>query len=68
LEDMSLPLAFVDETGFTGQVDIQLIGKMSNLLEVRKQLLKYGLEIIETEREVDVLVIKEKETHQSIKF
>ena len=58
LEDMSLPLAFIDESGFTGQVDIQLIGKMSDLPEVRKQLLKYGLDIIETVREMEVLVIR----------
>jgi thiol-disulfide isomerase/thioredoxin len=60
LEDMSRPIAFIDETGYTGNADIQFNGDMRNLQNARKQLQQYGLDIIETEREVEVVVIKDK--------
>ncbi len=42
------------------KIDIQLTGNLKDIENVRKQLRKYGLDIIEVEREVEVLVIKDK--------
>lgn len=60
LEDMSKPIAFVDETGFTGNVDLQLSGNLHDLQNIRNQLKKYGLEVKEGMRKLEVLVIKAK--------
>ncbi|MES2329675.1 MAG: TlpA disulfide reductase family protein [Bacteroidota bacterium] len=64
LEDMTRPIAFIDETGFTGNVDIQFKGDMRSLQNVRNQLQQYGLDIIESEREIEVLVIKDKKKRE----
>jgi thiol-disulfide isomerase/thioredoxin len=59
-EDMSTGRPFLDETGFTGKVDLRIDGDLKDLANVRKALSQYGLDIIEAERMIDVLVIKDK--------
>ncbi len=65
LEDMSAGRPFLDETGFTGNVDMQLVGNLSSLKNVKTQLNRYGLDIIEANREVEVLVIKDRRAGNS---
>lgn len=54
---------FFNETGIDSnlKIDIQFTGNLSDINNVRKQLHKYGLDLIEAERKVEVLIIKEKE-------
>lgn len=54
---ITLPL--VDETGYTTNIDLKM-GAISDMLSLRKELLKYDLDLVETERELDMLVIKDK--------
>jgi len=60
-ENMQIRRPFIDETRIDKNllVDIKLEGDLSDLENIRKQLVKYGLNIIETERELKVLVIKQ---------
>jgi hypothetical protein len=62
LEDMDVGKPFVDETGIDPRfkVDMKLTGDLKNVENLRKQLRQYGLDIIEAEREVEVLVIRDK--------
>jgi thiol-disulfide isomerase/thioredoxin len=55
-----LPLV-VDETNFAGNIDLKLDPKdYSNYESIAAALKKYGLKLTELEREVDMLVIREK--------
>jgi hypothetical protein len=40
---------------------MQLTGNLKDVENIRRQLRQYGLDIIEAEREVEVLVIKDKD-------
>lgn len=55
----------IDETGFTKNIDMILdfdrnINKYPDIIGIRKVLQLYGLDLVKTERELDVLVIKDK--------
>ena len=54
---ISLPI--VDETGYPNNIDLTM-GAISDLNSIRKELLRYDLELVEAERELDMLVISEK--------
>jgi len=49
-----------DETGYTDPVDIELSCKLSNLSELNKGLEKYGLKLVEKEKEMMAGVIRMK--------
>jgi thiol-disulfide isomerase/thioredoxin len=54
---------FKDETGYTGNVDIGLSAEAFeglNIDRLNKELLVYGIKLVEKELEVEVLVLKEK--------
>lgn len=55
LPGVNLPV--VDGTGFTGKVDISLSGS-NDLSVIRKDLQKYGLDLVEEEREIYALIIR----------
>jgi hypothetical protein len=55
----SVSLPIVDETGYTGNVDLKM-GPISDAASIRKGLSKYDLDLVETERELDMLVIRDK--------
>lgn len=61
-EDMDAGRPFIDESGVDPKlkVDLQLTGDLKNLQNVRNQLNQYGLDIIEGNRELEVLVIRDK--------
>ena len=51
----------VDETGFTGKVDMDINASFTDISSLNKELKKYGLELKEQDRELKVLVIKDDE-------
>ncbi|MBH2005193.1 MAG: redoxin domain-containing protein [Sphingobacteriia bacterium] len=50
----------LDETGLTGNVDMELQADMFKWESVAKGLRKYGLDIIEAERDIEMLVLSDK--------
>ena len=54
---ISLPI--VDETGYPNNIDLTM-GVISDLNSIRKELLRYDLDLVEAERVLDMLVISEK--------
>lgn len=61
--ESSLKMSFLDETGYNGNIDLEIRGTSVDdfsLQELRKDLAKYDLDLIVCAREIDVLVIKER--------
>lgn len=50
----------LDETGYSGNIDIRIDNRPGSLKKLRKDLAVFGLNILEEEREIDVLVIEDK--------
>ena len=59
IESISVPI--IDETGYTNNIDIDLQSGFNDLLLLRKELNKHGLDLVERVRDLDMLYIKEKE-------
>lgn len=55
----SVSLPIIDETGYTGNIDLKM-GTISDVSSIRKELSKYDLDLVETERELNMLVIEDK--------
>ncbi|PTT39494.1 hypothetical protein DBR28_07310 [Chryseobacterium sp. HMWF028] len=55
----SVSLPIIDETGYTGNIDLKM-GTISDVTSIRKELSKYDLDLVEAERELIMLVIKDK--------
>jgi hypothetical protein len=55
----SLPHHVVDETGISGKVQLQLNMK-EGLASVRRSFQQYDLDLVEEEREIDVIVLKKE--------
>lgn len=51
----------IDETGYTGNVDLRLGSWYTDVGKLKNELHKYGLDLVEQERVIDMLVIKNKE-------
>lgn len=60
LEDLSKPIALIDETGITISVDMVLTGDLNNKENLRKQLAHYGIGLKEKKRQLEILVIKDR--------
>jgi hypothetical protein len=54
-------LAFLDETGIEGNIDITLDTDMTCLECVRKELQKYGMDLVKGKKEMKVLVIRDND-------
>lgn len=54
------PYQLVNETGFKGKVDIAINGDPGDIEALNRELERYDLKFIETEREVEMLVITDK--------
>lgn len=58
IKDLELPV--IDETNYTGNIDIISGTDFKNMASTRKELNKYGLNLIKTERDLDMFVISDK--------
>jgi hypothetical protein len=56
----NFPYPIVDNTNYTANIDIDLHVNMKNIPALRKELNKYDLDLVKGEKELDVLVIREK--------
>lgn len=52
------PFQLIDESGFKGKVDLVLPSKFTNLSDVNKSLHQFAFELIEEEREMDVIILR----------
>lgn len=52
-------LSVIDETGYTGKVDIRMPA-VKKLVDLRKELSHYDLDLVEAERTLNMLVIRNK--------
>ena len=62
--ELMLPLQMyppvIDETGYGGKVDLELNCQLSDLLALNKELAKYGLQLIEKEKQIEIAVVRKK--------
>ncbi|MEJ7693181.1 TlpA disulfide reductase family protein [Daejeonella sp.] len=56
----SLPMPIVNDTGYRGKVDLELNADLSDVKSINSELKKYDLQFIEKEKEVEVLVIRDR--------
>jgi thiol-disulfide isomerase/thioredoxin len=49
-----------DETGYTGSMDIDINGDLSDIKVINKELEKYDLQFVRKEKEIDMIVITKK--------
>ena len=57
LAHLSTPV--VDETGYKSRIDMSFDANMNDVSSIRTALKKYNLDLIEAQREVEVLVIRD---------
>lgn len=55
----TVSLSIVDDTGITGNIDLTM-GAISDVPSIRSALSKYDLDLQEEERELDMLIIRDK--------
>ena len=55
----SVLLPIVDETGYNANIDITM-GPISDLPSIERELSRFDLGLVEAEREIDILIIKDK--------
>lgn len=53
-------LPIIDETGYKGNVDMIINAKLNDMSSLRKDLKRYNLDLIEGERVINMLVIRDK--------
>lgn len=54
------PLPLFDETGITGFVDMEINANLANVQEINKELEKYDLRFVEKEKEINMIIIRDK--------
>lgn len=59
LQHLKIPI--VDNTGYSGKIDLQLNGSMSDLDNLRRELKKYDLALIEKRMPIDMLVFADRQ-------
>ena len=59
LQQSAIPL--IDETGITHKVSLQINARLNDMVSVSKELEKYGLQITQEYRDINVLVLRDKE-------
>lgn len=57
LQHLSTPV--VDQTNYKGQVDLKITADMSNIESIRKALQPYGLDLITSECDLEVIVVRD---------
>ncbi|WP_426328720.1 TlpA family protein disulfide reductase [Pedobacter sp. R-06] len=54
------PLPMIDQTGYTGMVDLELTANMRSIEQVNKALARYDLRFVEKPAEIEMLVIRKR--------
>ena len=54
------PYPLLDETGYKGRIDMELMTDLTDMSLLNAALNKYGLAFIRAEREVKLLVIRDR--------
>ncbi|QNL51962.1 TlpA family protein disulfide reductase [Olivibacter sp. SDN3] len=62
LQNIGMP--FLDETGYSGKVDLDINARMTNPSELNKALKAYHLELVEEERNVEMIVLRDKQQNE----
>lgn len=62
LQKSAIPL--IDETGITDKISLQINSRLADIAAVSKELEKYGLQITQEYRDINVLVFRDKEIKQ----
>src|SRR5258708_261110 len=62
MQNIKTPI--LDETGYIGNVDIELNCDMANINGINEQLKKYDLQFKEVDRDIDVIVIRGRNNSQ----
>ena len=57
--EMNIKELFIDETGYTGNVDIEVSG-VKDIVTLKKELQKYDLDLMPQERQALMMVIKDQ--------
>ncbi|WP_181163790.1 TlpA family protein disulfide reductase [Pontibacter mangrovi] len=60
LSQPAIPYPVLDETGYDGPVDLDINAALDDLPALRRELRRYRLELVAAEREIEVLVIRDK--------
>jgi thiol-disulfide isomerase/thioredoxin len=55
-----LTTALIDETGISGNVDLDITANLSSVPELQKALKTYGIGLVEAERDLEMIVIRDK--------
>ena len=58
--ETAINLPVINETGYTGKADIKISG-VSDLKQLQKELSGYGLELSETVRELEMMVVGDRD-------
>lgn len=56
------PQPFIDGTGYKGTISLNITGNISEITNLKKELHKYGLDLVEKILPINMLVIKNKRT------
>lgn len=59
LQHLETPV--IDSTNYTSAVDLEIVANMSNVNALRKALAAYDLDLVERDKEIEVLVIRDSE-------
>jgi thiol-disulfide isomerase/thioredoxin len=54
------PLPVVDETGYTGMVDMEFTANMGSIEQINKALARYDLRFVEKPAEIEMLIIRKR--------
>lgn len=55
----NLPMPIVNDTGYKGKVDLELNADLSDVKSLNSELKKYDLQLVEKDKEINVLVIRD---------
>jgi hypothetical protein len=59
-EFMDYPIPIIEQTNYSGNIDLDFTADLSDLQSVSQALEKFGLKFILTEKEMDMIVVKDR--------
>ncbi|MEQ8469681.1 MAG: redoxin domain-containing protein [Marinoscillum sp.] len=58
-QNHQLGMPVINTTGYNGNIDLEISGSLDNLEKVNQSIQKYGLQFVEQDHEIEVVVLKE---------